>query len=186
LYTQVEQFHTVVKGLARGPRNTIASIRNHYMLLVNSNFTRIAAPLDWMVKARDSTAAGYAARAPSANKKDLFVSPKGKGKDGLLDADDLLQIQEVWGRTNAEYGDFRARYIKFTNRLPRAERTETIADWKGPLLLGRKKQARCTITEEEKAWQKMDGKIKVLPPTGFLCVCTHAHIQARILHEYCQ
>ena len=167
--TQVEQFHTVVKGLARGPRNTIASIRNHYLLLVNSNFTRIAAPLDYVVKARDSTAAGYAARAPSA---DLFVAPKGAGKDGLLDADDMLQLQEVWGRTNAEYGDFRARYIKFNNRLPRAERTETIADWMGPLLLGRQKNAKHALTAKEKAWQKMDGKIKVLPQTH---TYTHKH-----------
>jgi hypothetical protein len=110
LYMQVEQFHTVVKGLARGPRNTLTSIRNHYLLLVSSNLTRIAAPLEWVVKARDSTAAGYVNRAPSADKKDLFVSPKGVGKNSILDAKDLLQVQEVWGRTVKKYGDFKLRY----------------------------------------------------------------------------
>jgi len=64
LCVQVEQFHTVVKGLTRGLRNTIsmASIRNHYLLLVSSNFTRLTCPIDWVVQARNSTAAGFLAR----------------------------------------------------------------------------------------------------------------------------
>jgi len=94
---QIEQFHTVVKGLNRGPRNTMASIRNHYLLLCSSNFTRLAAPLGWVVKARGSTAAGFMTRYRSADKQDLFAEAKGKGHPAKLTAADLLQLQEIWG-----------------------------------------------------------------------------------------
>ena len=178
---QIEQFHTVVKGLARGPRNTMASIRNNYLLLVSSNFTRLAAPIDWVIEAKRSTAAGFMARAPSADKKDLFVEPKGKGRPRTLKARDLRQLQEVWGRSVPAYGLFRARFAESNARLPRRLRLRAISDWTST--------ERIVLTAQEKTWQQMDGKIEVrnLILPRFLCVMltsTHAHTQSLLTHVH--
>ena len=168
---QVEQFHTVIKGLARGLRNTMASIRNNYLLLVSSNFTRLTCPLpiDWVVQAKGSTAAGFLARDRSADKKDLFVAPRGKGKAATLTAEDLLQLQEVWGRTVPDYGLFRARFDASNKRLPRHLRLSAISEWTG---------SRDPLTLEERTWQLMDGNIRV-PCASFCTVpCVYAHVHA--------
>lgn len=52
---QIEQFHTVVKRLATGPKNIMASIRNGYLRLVKTNFTRLTIDLEWVAEARRST-----------------------------------------------------------------------------------------------------------------------------------
>jgi hypothetical protein len=131
----------------------MASIRNHYLLLVASNFTRLTTPIDWVVEARQSTAAAFLARAPSADKKDLFVEAKGKGRCTTLTADDLCQLQEVWGRTVPGYGLFRARFAARNARLARHNRLTSITDWTST--------QRDAFSEEEKTWQLMTGDIVV-------------------------
>jgi hypothetical protein len=151
-YAQVEQFHTVVKGLARGPRNIMASIRNQYLRLVTSNFTRLTTEIDWVVKARKSTAAAFLSRAESADKKDLFAEPRGKGKPKTLKASDLCMLQELWGRLVPEYGELLERCNTAQKGISRARRV-SIAVW-SPRSLP-------YLTDKQKKWQKMDGEITV-------------------------
>jgi hypothetical protein len=174
---QVEQFHTVVKGLNRGPKNTMASIRNHYLLLCASNFTRLMAPIDWVVEARASTAASFLGRARSADKRDLFVAPKGKGKTKTLTAGDLLQLQEVWGRAVPGYGLFRERFAGRQDRLPRTQRLGSIAEWKST--------RQDKLSAEEKTWQKMDGSIEVhTRARTHMHARVHAHSDTCVAHTH--
>jgi hypothetical protein len=163
--SQIEQFHTVVKGLARGPRNTVASIRNHYLLLVSSNFTRLAMDVPWVVKPRVSTAAGYLGRTDSANKMDLFVAPKGKEKITLVSQDELLQLQTAWTQLNPDYGAFHQRFSTAMARLPREERLNYINEWTDMYY------DKSRLTEEEKTWQLMDGSTKVISLQIVYCRC---------------
>lgn len=166
LCLQIEQFHTVVKGLNRGPRNTLASIRNHYLLLCSSNFTRLTAPVDWVVDAKTSTAATYLARAPSADKRDNCVAPRGKGKQATLAPGDFLQLQELWANTHAGFGLLHARFKKSNQRLARANQLRSIADFKST--------RQNVLTAEEKRWQQVDATIMVCTRrTPY----THTHTQ---------
>ena len=151
----------------------MASIRNHYLLLVASNFTRLTSPLNWVVEARKSTAAAFMSRDASADKKDLFVAAKGKGKNATLTADDLSQLQEVWGRTVPAYGLFRARFAASNARLARHNRLTSITDWT--------ETQRDRFSEEEKSWQLMNGDIVVhrLLLPRFLYTLTHIAFHVR-------
>jgi hypothetical protein len=155
-HVQVEQFHTVVKGLATGPRNILASIKNQYLRLTSSNFTRLSIEIDWAVKPRKSTAASFLTRAQSADKKDLFVESRGKPKAAILSAGDLCQLQEVWGRHDPDYGLFLARFAANQKRLGRNQRYPSIAAWPSP--------RTNPFSDAEKAWQLMDGNIQVHRP----------------------
>jgi hypothetical protein len=160
--------------MARGPRNTMASIRNHYLLLVASNFTRLTAPLEWVVQARASTAAGFLTRSQSANKQDLFVEPKGKGKHATLTPADLDQLQASWGSEVPGYGLFRERYAACIRRLPRANRPLSIAQWEP------RNESR-----EETSWKLMTGDIVVLIPfcpDSFMCIYAHVHTHTIHIH----
>ncbi len=144
LCVQIEQFHTVVKGLNRGPRNTMASIRNPYLLLCASNFTRLSAPVDWVIKAKTSTAASYLARDRSADKQDLFVAPKGKGKKKTLTPGDFLQLLECWANTHEDYGLLFERFNQHNAHLSQAQKLRSVADFKST--------RQNVLTAGEKRW----------------------------------
>jgi hypothetical protein len=150
----------------------MASIRNHYLLLVASNFTRLTTELDWVVKARRSTAAAYLARGRSEDKQDLFVTAKGVGKEASLTVADLAQLQEVWGRIIPGYGLFLQRFTRYNRRFARRNELENILNWKS--------SQRNVFSNAEMTWQLMDKRIMVhththdrhssCARTSYLCV----------------
>lgn len=146
----VERYHTLFKSFARGT-NVMASIKTNYELLEASQQNRMVEDMEWTTTPRRSTAAGLAARADSANKKDRCVEPKGASKEWELSPADLLQMQDLWAIENAGYDRFRDRFASYNRNRSVQSRIAHIADW----VESRKDH----FSDEEKLWQTMSPNI---------------------------
>ena len=80
----IERFHTLFKGLARGTKNIMQSICNHYVLLEASQMNRNTVDMEWASPARRSSIAGLAQKPDSAFKTDRCYRPKGAATPGKL------------------------------------------------------------------------------------------------------
>ena len=173
----VERFQTVFKGLARGTRNIMLSIRNHYQILEASLNNRMVRTIQfseyvsycgdtvrtfppsllqtrnmsWTRKARVSTSAGFAARRDVFDKSDRLTEPKGSATSATLSPDDLKQVQEIWGEQVPGYGGFLQRFARRMQRKTPAERVDNVNDWSSR-----------QHSPAELQWQTMTSDIEVL------------------------
>jgi hypothetical protein len=150
----VERFHTKFKKYARGT-NVMASIKTNFEISEASQHNRLVEDMEWTTTAPKSSAAGLAARADSANKKDRCVEPKGKVKTGVLSPADLLQVQDLWAIEVPAYDRFRDRFASYNRRLAPNHQTAHIADWVPT--------RKTRFSEDEKIWQTMSSTVQVPP-----------------------
>jgi hypothetical protein len=164
----VERFQTVFKGLARGTRNIMLSIRNHYQILEASLNNRMVRTIQfseyvsycgdtvrtfppsllqtrnmsWTRKARVSTSAGFAARRDVFDKSDRVTEPKGSATSDTLPPDDLKQVQEIWGEHDPKYGEFLKKFARRMARSLPADRVDNVNDWSS--------HSRATVANHDK------------------------------------
>jgi hypothetical protein len=109
------------------------------------------------------------AQARNADKQDLFVDVKGKGKSKFLSAGDLLQLQELWGTLEPGYARFQQRFARMNRHRPRDARLRTLREWRS--------SRQDVFSPAEEKWQLMDAEIMVcnLLLPRFLSLRTHTH-----------
>ena len=179
----IERFQTVFKGMARGTKNPMQSILNHYQLREVSDYNRLVneyyfvdffeyipyrckyAPyhhvtrflqvkkMSWTKAAKRSTSAGFAARSDVLDKSDRMVATKGSSTWDTLSSAELKQVQEIWGEQDQDYGQFLGRFERKMAKLPVNARVENVNDWVAP--------DRNRRTPQERQWQTMTSDIKV-------------------------
>ena len=88
-----ERFQTVFKSLARGTRNVMQSICNHYLMLEVALSNRLTKNVAWTTKAPRSSSAGFAARFDSRDKADRMAAPLGAGKADTLTMAELREVR---------------------------------------------------------------------------------------------
>jgi len=147
----VERFHTLFKSFARGT-NVMASIRVNYEIMEASQQNRLVENMEWTTTPRRSSAAGLAARADSADKKDRCVETGGAAKEGVLSPEDLLQVQDLWAIEDAGYDSFRDRFAAHNRRRTVNNQTATIADWE--------ETRKIKFSDNEKLWQTMSSVVQ--------------------------
>ena len=112
----IERFHTVFKSLARGTRNVMMSIRNHYLLLETALCNRNSGTQTWSNRAPRSTAAGYAARAGSKDRTERLWSVHGKMTVMKLRDVEFQEIINLWRAHDLEYDAFWKRFLASRGR----------------------------------------------------------------------
>jgi hypothetical protein len=148
----VERFHTRFKSFARGT-NVMASIKTNFEIMEASQQNRLMEDMEWTAPAQRSSAAGLAARADSANKKDRCVEPKGASTKEVLNPVDLLQVQDLWSIEVPAYDRFRDRFASYNRNRSINSRTATIAEWA--------ETRKIRFSAEEKLWQTMSPTVEV-------------------------
>jgi hypothetical protein len=162
----VERFHTRFKTFARGT-NVMASIKTNFEIMEASQQNRLVEEMEWTAPAQRSSAAGLAARADSANKKDRCVEPKGKSTKGVLNDADLLQVQDLWAIDVPAYDRFRDRFATYNRRRSPSSQTTHIKDWV--------ENRQTKFSDDEKLWQTMSPTVQVHPNHQLGISCCRMH-----------
>ena len=149
----IERFHTQFKKLAKGTRNIMASINNHYGILEASLLNRATAEMTWTTPARRSSIAGVAEKADSALRTDRCVRPLGASVKSKLTPEEFILLQDLWSIEEKGYDKFRDRFATFNRRRPNSKKVSNINDWKS--------SRKNIISDQEKIWQTMTADIKV-------------------------
>lgn len=150
----IERFHTVFKSLARGTRNVMMSIRNHYLLLETALCNRNSGTQTWSNRAPRSTAAGYAARAGSKDRTERLWSVHGKMTVMKLRDVEFQEIINLWRAHDLEYDTFWERFLASSRRNKVdgkfAPRLTDIRRWRPRYL-----------SAKERQFQQMTKKVQV-------------------------
>ena len=141
----VERFHTLFKGLARGTKDVMASIANHYLLLEVSLATRLSEDMCWSIKPRESTPAGFFTRADSKNKADRVVEAIGNATEITFSTSDFKMIRTLWADSYPEYKEL---HNKFRKSKYYHQKGSDISTWLP-------QRQRTLLSPQEKQWQQM-------------------------------
>lgn len=144
----IERFHTVFKKLARGKKNVMASIVNHYALMENATLARLKSDQEWSFPAAKSSFAGHAARVDSEDKADRHCEALGNYQAERLTPAEFQQVQTLWADHYPVYAELHRKFRRYRGR-----RVQDIGGW----VPGN----RTTLTTEERKWKQMGPKIKV-------------------------
>ena len=156
----IERFHTKFKGLARGTRNVMQSICNHYVLQEASQMNRATVNMEWAAPARRSSVAGLAQKPDSAFKTDRCYRPLGAHIPGTLSPEEFGMLQDLWGIECKAYDQFQDAFKANQRSLRRDLQLADISEWKPRR--GRE------LSDEQKLWQTMTNEIKVRRPLCLL------------------
>lgn len=102
----IERFQTVFKRCARGTKNVMRSILNHYLLLEVALSNRLLRDMEWTVKAPRSSAAGSRAKHGSSIRTDRLWAVKGKAVAMELDPDEMTAFEELWAGHDERFAAF--------------------------------------------------------------------------------
>jgi hypothetical protein len=149
----IERFHTLFKGLARGTKNIMASICNHYVLLEASQMNRATVDMEWAAPARRSSIAGLAQKPDSAFKTDRCYRPEGAPTPGKLSPEEFGMLQDLWGIEFKAYDKFQDAFKSYNRSRARAKRLADISEWTP--------HYKIRLSDEQKLWQTMSTDIKV-------------------------
>ena len=148
----IERLHTVFKKLARGRKNVLASIANHYALMETAMVARLKADQEWSFPAAKSSFPGHAARADSEDKADRHCEALGGSKVERLTDTEFQQVQTLWADHYPEYAELHRKFRRYRGRA------RDISEW----VPGNFRN----LTDEERrslrVWQQMSPQIKVL------------------------
>ena len=103
-----ERWHTIFKRLARGRRNVLASIHNHWTLVTSAAAWRLSSQGGggWVPNGFDSSLAGAVDRDFSLRK----ATVKGKQMVVELSDEDFAHVQDVWAVQDRDYDKLRDKY----------------------------------------------------------------------------
>ena len=118
----MERFHTLFKGLTRGTKNVIASIRSHFLLLEVSLAARLDEDMTWTCMPASSTLAVLSARLASQDRADRLYDVSGSGDHSILSASEFQMVQTLWADENPVYKDLHRRFNRFQARQSRQNR----------------------------------------------------------------
>lgn len=139
----VERYHVLLKSLARGTRNMVRYIGNHYSLFdISQTDWRMKEGERWATKAKQSSLAG--AKEIPENNNNVLV--KGRQTVFKFTATMFKQVQELWATEFKVFDNLLDRYRKETRRLPEV----TLAEW-------RPRKGR-PLTREEQWMKVMDDE----------------------------
>jgi hypothetical protein len=142
----VERFHTLFKDMARGTRNVMKSILNHFLLLEAALANRLDpnVRVDWIREAPKGTVAGYAARLDSEDRQDRMWSPKGATTNYTVPVEDRQMLRTLWADNYSEYKAFHQKFNRTVRKARGKCKGLPIEGWKSS-----------KITREEQKWQMM-------------------------------
>ena len=149
----IERFHTLFKGLARGTKNIMRSICNHYVLQEASQMNRNTMDMEWAAPARRSSIAGLAQKPDSAFKTDRCYRPRGTATPGKLSPEEFGMLQDLWGIESKAYDKFQDAFKRYNARRGRDNRMADISEWSP--------SRQYKFTDEQKLWQTMSTDIMV-------------------------
>jgi hypothetical protein len=149
----IERYHTLFKGLARGTTNIMCSIKNHYEIYEACQQNRLTEDVDWTAPARNSTAAGLAAKPDSALKDERCIRTVGEGKTDVLPDDDMRMLQDLWAVHYPGYAAMVRTYrMQAANRARGGRDALPISEWEPRYR---------PLSDDEKNWRDMSPNITV-------------------------
>ena len=150
---QIERFQTVFKSCARGTKDAMMSIRNHYLLLETALCNRLSRKQTWSIDAPRSTAAGFAAREGSTNRKDRLWKVSGRKRFQRLDDTDFGEIVSLWRKHDKEYDEFWKRFLSKRRRDAQNNAVTDIREWSP-------ERHHNNISAKEREFQNMEQMVE--------------------------
>lgn len=127
-----ERMHTLLKSLARGKKDLMASLVNNYRLLDLTMLARLSddGP-ELALEPRRSTPAGFETRPDSSRRGlgQLDISPLGEPTRTRLSNDDFNLVQELWRIAEPEYEALWTMFEVYNRRRSAATSCKNIADF---------------------------------------------------------
>ena len=162
-----EGWNTIFKGLARGKKNIMVSIRNHAAILEATTASRNSTdPTQWVTAPAPSTRAGYEAKHISQRRTERVARVGKEGRHGELSLEDFVKVQEQWRVDVPAYDEMHERFNKHMRRLRIPAASWDFPSWEGPPST-EEHRWKGPLSEEEKSWQKMSRSVEYFHKADF-------------------
>ena len=162
-----EGWNTIFKGLARGKKNIMVSIRNHATILEATTASRNSTdPTQWVTAPAPSTMAGYKAKHISQRRTARVARVGKNGRHGELSWEDFVKVRDQW---RVDVPAFDAMYERFQRHMRKMKTRKAewnFPQWEGPLPT-QEKPWMGPLSEEEKSWQKMSRSVEYFHKADF-------------------